>query len=1310
MGAPALTSTAKSFNDTNKTDDVKVKTTDEPTLADLLIGGKEDERLIGAKSDDVLISGGGDDTLRGWDGDDLFMLEEGNIHRQIVYGGEGSDIFAMADGAEARIRDFTIGEDRLDLTDWGVASFEDLSIDFDRPGHLYIRHDDNQVRLDAKTNDLTASDFILLDEDSLPPKDNAGNKDPDKPANDGEIITGGAGNDTLVGTAGDDVFLIEGGTIHRQIIRGGNGADIFAMADGAEARIRDFTFGEDKLDLSDWGVTSFDDLYVAFDKPGHLYVRYGDNQVRMNATVDDLTAEDIILAQDDSNEEPDTGNPAPDPTPEPTPAPEPTPEPEPTPDPNPTPEPEPTPPVDTGGAPSLSDDTLFVGHSLVGTDMPAYLGSFVSGAGGNGKVDEQIINGAPLKWNWDNGSDAQGVNARAALQSGDYEVLVLTEALPLLNHVTWSDSSGAAANYYNLAVSANPDTRVYLYETWHDLGSGTGADIAYDDNDHIPWRDRLDQDLKLWQRIVDDVNEQRPDGAPEMQLIPTGQAMGRLSDAIDAGEVPGLTSIQDVFRDGIHPNDYGGYFVATVHAAAVYGLDPGNLPTSVAADWSTLDVPADMAAAMQEIAAETVADFMGDTAVDFPGAEPAQPDPTPEPEPQPEPEPAPEPDPAPVPETPLDNEEAGTGLTSPVLGMGLNGLADWSTQDAFIDLMKTSRQWVSHTEGGSWNDYPYSELEAGGYLDENGWLKEMPDGVRAVETLMMVDLPEDATSFDGRYRVTYEGEGTLGVRGAQDVTYEDGEIWFTRDGGSSITLSIEDTDPGNTGDYIRDIEVVRERHIEMHDAGAVFNPDWIDTIDDLRLIRFMDWMETNGSDQSEWSGRPQVEDVTYTDGAPLEVMVQLANEIGADPWFNMPHLATDEYVAEFSEYVRDNLDPDLKAHVEYSNEIWNFQFEQTQWAIQQAEARWGTSDNGAWMQYAGMRAAEVAQIWDETFEGAADERVVNVAGVHTGWLGLEGNFFEAPLWVAEDPQNNEAPVENFHAYGVTGYFGSLGGDKADMVRDWLDESASAAEAAANTRGLTGTERAEYIEAHRYDLAVDNAAAELRDNELATRLEEHLPYHAEAADSYGLDLVMYEGGTHVVGRGGNVNDQELTDFYSHFNYTEEVAGLYETLLEGWRDVGGTVFNAFVDVSAPSKWGSWGHLRHLEDENPRWDALMEFNETTEAWWETRSDSTFDHGVQLTGTSGADTLMGTGEEDILLGGLGDDMIFTRGGADNIHGGDGFETAVLAFGPDDYVFDRTADGLVTATQGNEVTYMRDIEALQFEGVSNITLSTLDL
>jgi hypothetical protein len=46
-------------------------------------------------------------------------------------------------------------------------------------------------------------------------------------------------------------------------------------------------------------------------------------------------------------------------------------------------------------------------------------------------------------------------------------------------------------------------------------------------------------------------------------------------------------------------------------------------------------------------------------------------------------------------------------------------------------------------------------------------------------------------------------------------------------------------------------------------------------------------------------------------------MVELANKTGSNPWFKMPHDATDDYIQKFATYVCNHLDPRLIASVEY---------------------------------------------------------------------------------------------------------------------------------------------------------------------------------------------------------------------------------------------------------------------------------------------------------------------------------------------------------------------------------------------------------
>lgn len=508
--------------------------------------------------------------------------------------------------------------------------------------------------------------------------------------------------------------------------------------------------------------------------------------------------------------------------------------------------------------------------------------------------------------------------------------------------------------------------------------------------------------------------------------------------------------------------------------------------------------------------------------------------------------------------------------------------------------MKTARPWLGHLPG-KFGGVEYEALVADGHIDARGWVASLPRSVGSVGTLILTDLPEAAApSLEGRYVLRFEGSGVVETKGrAINIRYASGEVRFDfTPGPGSVEVLIQRS---NASDPVRNITVVREDRLDLHDSGAIFNPDFTARLASFDTLRFMDWMETNDSTQSAWENRPQVSDASWAHkGVPLEVMLALVNDLGKNPWFNIPHLADDDYVRNFANMVRGALDPARSVYVEYSNEVWNFQFTQTRWADAQAQARWGQAD--VVTQFYALRAAEVARIWSREYEGAAD-RLVNVISTQTGWLGLEENILNAPLAVAE---GLEKPSEAFDAYAVTGYFGGILGLEArqEQVTEWLDESLARAAEAARAQGLTGAARDQAIIAGQYDHITALAARELLDgsvsgdnidtvNDLTTRV---WPHHARAAAQAGLELIMYEGGTHVVGIGAQVDNERLTAFFHHFNYTPEMGALYAALLDGWAQNGGSLFNAYADIYVPTKWGSWGSLRYLNDSNPRWDALV------------------------------------------------------------------------------------------------------------------------
>lgn len=826
---------------------------------------------------------------------------------------------------------------------------------------------------------------------------------------------------------------------------------------------------------------------------------------------------------------------------------------------------------------SVLADILYVGHSLVGPDLPGVVENGLRAMEQPATVAAQIINGAPLKFNFDHSAEAEGVDSRVELQKGETEVLILTEAIPLAEHLRWNDTPGQIARFASLAKAMNGSVRVLLYETWHSRKSGPDTLTEGDPNSGLPWRDRLTADLPRWQDAVDQANAIL--GAEIVDLLPAGQAMALLSDAIDAGTVPDVDTIEEFFSDDIHLSEKGEYFVALVHLAAITGKSPEGLPTKLTRSWRTRDgvVSDALAARLQEIAWQSVAAYQ-ERRLEAAALKTQQAstvasgvDPT------------------------ADASKAvtPTPITNPNLALGLNGIADWSVQQPFLNVLKTAREWTGHlpNQFGGWNHQMLSE---GGYLDANGWPRSIPAELTGLSLLVLTDLPADAAGMAGRYQLTYTGRGEIAVSGrATNVDQAQGKISFDfTPGPGTVSIDLTVTDPK---DPVRDMVMVREDRAAQLATGQIFNPDWLDRIRGVKTIRFMDWMKTNDSTLAELSDRPKVSDYTWSlKGAPVEVMIALANELDANPWFTMPHLASDELIRFYAETVHSQLAPNLNAHVEFSNEVWNWQFQQSAWAESLGRARWGGESK--WVQAYALRASQMADIWSEVYGEDASTRLTRVIATQTGWIGLEDQILNAPDILAEGAP---APASHFDAYAVTGYFSGLLGsdDKRPLVEDWLDGAMASAIAAADAAGLEGEPRDNYIAHHRFDAAVPLAIAEIdhaassgdRADTLERLVAEVLPHHSKVAREHGLRLVMYEGGTHVVGYGGAVEDQRLTDFFVHLNYTPEMAALYAKLMKRWSDLTPEPFNAFVDVAVPSKWGSWGALRHLGDENPRWQAL-------------------------------------------------------------------------------------------------------------------------
>lgn len=265
-----------------------------------------------------------------------------------------------------------------------------------------------------------------------------------------------------------------------------------------------------------------------------------------------------------------------------------------------------------------SPRTFYVGHSLsdqipdmvqsLSKDHPTLDFSWVY----------QSIPGAPLRYQWERKIEQEYptidpnyygfYDETYGLASGEFDVLVLTESVPrYLSNIQYTYEY--ADSFYHYASAFNPDIKVYLYEDWHCLLSGTPTDCDYD-IDANPWRERLTDDLAMWESVVDTLNARYKPTNP-VCLIPAGQGLAALYDSIQVGAIPGITEIEDLFSDNIHLNDVGKYYVACIHFAMIHKTSPIGLTNQLQVWWGgDFEAPSsELAMKFQEMAWETVVNY-----------------------------------------------------------------------------------------------------------------------------------------------------------------------------------------------------------------------------------------------------------------------------------------------------------------------------------------------------------------------------------------------------------------------------------------------------------------------------------------------------------------------------------------------------------------------------------------------------------------------------------------------------------------------------------------------------------------------------
>lgn len=445
------------------------------------------------------------------------------------------------------------------------------------------------------------------------------------------------------------------------------------------------------------------------------------------------------------------------------------------------------------------------------------------------------------------------------------------------------------------------------------------------------------------------------------------------------------------------------------------------------------------------------------------------------------------------------------------------------------------RDFMNLTKSDNWRISRQNVLgePADGQISDEGVVKWLNPGETGI---LYLNWPTYTGAASVEMRCTFVGTGKLVPSGMGPVRQLDhaAEFTWTFKGyaRSNVWLTLESTDPS---DPVRQIDC-READA---DKRKVFADEFLNSLRPFGVIRFLGWQDTNISQETSWASRTLPARFNRGGGASVEDMVELSNELNADPWFQIPWSANEEYITKFAQYVHDNLRPGRRAYIELSNEVWNYQFRDTNIAQSEGLAA-GLSTNSfqALLRRYAQKSKWALGIWSRVYEDKPQAIVRVVATQH------------ANSWTAEQVLGFEDTANYVDALATAPYF-SIKPDAASGVDGLL----TALQANAD----------EQIEQAKKNKAV--------------------------AAQYGKRHITYEGGQHLVWDDVALNalvqrDPRMEDVYAHY-------------LKRWRAEVGDLITLLSATSPISKYGAWG-IREFSgqplSETPKRRAILAAAENT------------------------------------------------------------------------------------------------------------------
>jgi hypothetical protein len=556
---------------------------------------------------------------------------------------------------------------------------------------------------------------------------------------------------------------------------------------------------------------------------------------------------------------------------------------------------------------------------------------------------------------------------------------------------------------------------------------------------------------------------------------------------------------------------------------------------------------------------------------------------------------------------------------------------DWLLVDQFA---RTSEWHTYSASGGGWDCGVITSTDA------NGW----PTGVDGDTILLIEMLSGTYGAYPaGTYILYWEGSGATFAVGneASNLRCEDGkpvtncpgrkalfDVTTPGDSGISIEINPDSPETYSPSNYIRNIRVIMPGGVcgrsltdldydqycatsrggtgtcddgetaydfdlvhwnrfsdpvsEMNNTKVVFHPKSLQLLQPFRVLRFMNLMRTNYTTVENWSDRATV---TYysqglNKGCAYEYLNALANYFGASPWFNMPHGATDDYISQFANFAKTNLDPVRKIYLEYSNEPLTTEFSQHAYFLGKANELGigeGESDNNKVSKYFAKRLVEIRDIWHSVFSD-------DTARIYTILTGFIGNAGYSSLML-----QYENTATKVNALSIAPYFaGYIGQEQYEAtVEGW---------------GLTQL----FSEINNGGLDGDAPTGAM------DQIYKCIDDHVTVLQSYPtIDLVAYEGGQHLRPLGQVEQNETILNLFKNANRDDRIKPLYADLLDYWRSKQGVLFVNFQHVE-PYRFGAFSAIESLLNATranyPKYDALLTFHDNAQPGTLQFSSSTY------------------------------------------------------------------------------------------------------